>query len=77
MAGDVARRGEPDTVEVLVAEDAAEAVKWYRKAAEQEESSAQYSLGLSYANGEGVAKDPVRALMWFMNAAESGNETAG
>ena len=32
----------------------AEAVRWYRLAAEQGNSSAQYSLGNMYANGEGV-----------------------
>ncbi len=42
-----------------VAEDYAEAVKWYRKAAEQNKAKAQFNLGLCYAKGEGVAKDYV------------------
>ena len=40
-----------------VAQDYAEAVKWYRKAAEQNDAGAQYNLGVCYANGDGVAKD--------------------
>ena len=40
-----------------VAKDQQEAVRWFRMAAEQGDAEAQYNLGLSYANGEGVAKD--------------------
>ena len=36
--------------------DQAEAVKWYRKAAEQNYGSAQYHLGLCYHNGEAWRK---------------------
>lgn len=49
--------------------DEAEAVKWYRKAAEQEnarsQSNAQSMLGLMYADGRGVAKDNTEAMRWF------------
>ena len=34
-----------------VAKDQAEAVKWYRKAAEQNDAAAQYNLGVCYAKG--------------------------
>ena len=34
--------------------DDEEAVKWYRLSAEQGDASAQWHLGLAYANGEGV-----------------------
>jgi TPR repeat protein len=37
-----------------VKQDAAEAVKWYRKAAEQGYARAQFNLGLMYAEGKGV-----------------------
>ena len=40
-----------------VAEDDAEAVRWYRLAAEQGHASAQYNLGLMYAEGNGVPED--------------------
>ena len=52
-----------------VAKDAVEAVKWYRKAAEQNLAEAQYCLGICYANGEGVAKDAVEAVKWWRKAA--------
>jgi tetratricopeptide (TPR) repeat protein len=48
----------------------AEAVKWFRKAAEQKSASSQYYLGLCYYNGEGVAKDYVQAVKWCRKAAE-------
>ena len=53
-----------------VAKDQAEAVKWYRKAAEQNLARAQYNLGVCYADGEGVAKDQVEAVKWYRKAAE-------
>jgi TPR repeat protein len=46
-----------------------EAVKWYRLAADRSHAQAQYNLALSYAKGEGVAQDYVRAHMWFNLAA--------
>jgi TPR repeat protein len=39
--------------------DLVEAVKWYRKAAEQNHAGAQNNLGFCYANGEGVVQDHV------------------
>jgi len=59
-----------------VAEDDAEAVKWYRKAAEQGHDGAQYNLGLMYANGEGVPENAAEAMKWYRKAAEQGNATA-
>ena len=53
-----------------VAKDKVEAVKWYRKAAEQNHASAQCNLGGCYVDGEGVAKDEVEAVKWYRKAAE-------
>jgi hypothetical protein len=44
-----------------VAKDYAEAVKWYRLAAQQGLAVAQLSLSVMYSNGWGVAKDEVEA----------------
>jgi S1-C subfamily serine protease len=41
-----------------------------RKAAEKNLAWAQYNLGVAYANGQGVAKDEVKAVRWFRKAAE-------
>ena len=57
-------------VAIVAAEDHAEAVKRYRKAAEQNEAVAQYNLGVCYKNGKGVAKDDVEAVKWYRKAAE-------
>ena len=53
-----------------VAKDEAEAVKWYRKAAEQNVADAQYNLGVCYANGQGVTEDDAESVKWFRKAAE-------
>jgi TPR repeat protein len=53
-----------------VAKDEVEAVKWYRKAAEQNVAEAQYYLGNCYGLGLGVAKDHAEAVKWFRKAAE-------
>ena len=53
-----------------------EAVKWYRKAAEQGSAAAQSNLGLMYANGRGVLKDDSEAYRWYLKAANQGNSIA-
>ncbi len=55
-----------------VAQDAAEATRWFRKAAEQGQAESQYSLGMRYLLGESVVKDPKEAAHWFQLAAEQG-----
>ena len=59
-----------------MAKDASEAVKWFRKAAEQGSAKAQCNLGVCYANGEGVTKDYVEAYKWLSLASAQGNENA-
>ena len=60
-----------------VTQDYNEAVKWYRKAAEQGNARAQRALGIMYRYGYGVAKDFVLAHMWYNLAAAQGNFGAG
>ncbi|MBI4626967.1 MAG: sel1 repeat family protein [Verrucomicrobia bacterium] len=57
-----------------VPKDNAGAVKWFRKAAEQGNITAQGNLGSMYGNGTGVAKDAVEGLAWSNIAASSGEE---
>ena len=59
-----------------VAKDAAESVKWYRKAAEQGHVLAQRNLGHCYCCGAGVPVDKVEAVKWFRRAAEQGDVSA-
>ncbi len=53
-----------------LARNPAEAVKWYRKAAEQNLAKAQYNLGVCYREGAGVASNGVEAVRWLRKAAE-------
>src|SRR5713101_5651402 len=53
-----------------VTKDYAEAMKWFRKAAEQNYAEAQAILGGCYAYGTGVTKDEAEAAKWFRRAAE-------
>ncbi|MFO1487293.1 MAG: tetratricopeptide repeat-containing serine protease family protein [Verrucomicrobiota bacterium] len=59
-----------------LAKDGAEAVKWYRRAAEQNNAWAQCFLGICYNEGRGVAKDYTEAVKWFRKAAESNDAVA-
>ena len=59
-----------------VAQDYGEAVKWFRKAAEQGNVDAQFNLGLCYEYSKGVAKDIDEAAKWYRKAAEQGNADA-
>ena len=56
-----------------VDKDLVEAVRWYRKAAEQGHAQAQTNLGFTYANGRGVDKDVKRAADWCARAAAQGH----
>jgi TPR repeat protein len=57
-----------------VPQDFAEAVAWYRKAAEQGYVIAQTSLGWMFANSQGVPQDHIRAYMWFKLATAHGDK---
>ena len=50
----------------------AEAVKWYRLAAEQGYAKGQLRLGVMYDNGGGVPEDDTEAVKWYRLAAEQG-----
>lgn len=57
-------------------ENAAEAAKWFRLAAEQNDPQAQFTLGYLYQDGRGVAKNGPEALKWYQRAAEQGHAIA-
>ncbi len=52
------------------------ALRRLREAAEQGDADAQYSLGLIYANGQGVPRDHAEAAKWYRKAAEQGHAKA-
>lgn len=56
--------------------DYAKAYKNFKAVAEQGDTRAQNTLGLMYANGQGVAQDFVQAHKWFNVAAAQGDLNA-
>ena len=56
-----------------VSRDYAKAVEWYRKSAEQGNTSAQYILGCMYHHGNCVSKDYTKAAEWYSKAAKGGH----
>ena len=56
-----------------VKRDYSEAIKWFRKAANQGYAKAQNCMGVMYQRGHGVAKNDSLSLMWFRKAAEQNN----
>ncbi|MGO4916793.1 tetratricopeptide repeat protein [Pseudogemmobacter sp. W21_MBD1_M6] len=60
-----------------VPQDYAEAMTWFRLAAEQGDAGAQNNLGMMYKIGWGVPQDNQTAHMWYNLAAASGNPKSG
>lgn len=56
--------------------DYTEAMRWFRKAADQGNGTAQTNIGLLYYNGEGVTQDYAEAMRWYHEAADQGYATA-
>jgi len=50
--------------------------RWFAEAANQGYASAQFRLGLMYAEGQGVQQDYKQAVKWFTKAAEQGQALA-
>ena len=57
-----------------VPQDDAEAVRWYRLAANQGFTAAQVNLGMMYAQGRGVSQDRVAAHMWLSLAVAQASD---
>ena len=55
-----------------VPQDYTQAIVWYRKAAEQGNARAQFTLGWMYVEGKGVSRDYAQAAVWYRKAAEQG-----
>ncbi len=59
-----------------VPQDYAEAVKWYRLAANQGDAEAQANLGRMYEFGQGVPQNYAEAMKWVRLAVNQGNADA-
>lgn len=82
-----ATRGVPDAMMALCAwymvgaepvmeKDEAEAFEWARKAADLGFAKAEYAVGYFTEMGIGCRRDPLEANVWYVRAADKGNETA-
>jgi hypothetical protein len=47
-----------------------EAMKWFRRAADQGAARAQFNLATAYAEGHGVPQDSAQAVKWYRRAAD-------
>ena len=61
---------------LVVEKDEAEAVKWYRQAADQGHAEAQFRLGTQFEDGRGVEQSHDTALEWYRKAAEQKHSLA-
>jgi TPR repeat protein len=59
-----------------VAQNYAEAFRWYTRSAEQGEPKAQFNLGAMYEVGHGVVQDTAEAMRWYRKAAAQGDQMA-
>lgn len=59
-----------------VSKDEDEAVKWYKRAANQGLAKAQYDLANMYYEGLGTYPDTKQAIAWYREAAEQGHVSA-
>lgn len=51
-------------------------MRFYKLAADQGHSGAQYRLGCSYYSGKGVSEDCAEAVRYWKLAADQGNKVA-
>lgn len=68
----IAHAGFDEGVKAYKNGDYKTAFKEWKPLAEQGDATAQYNLGLMFANGEGVAQDYKQSVSWFSKAAEQG-----
>ena len=55
-------------------QDYFEAVKWFKKSAENGSENGQFKLGMSYLIGLGIQKDRTLAKEWFGKACNNGEQ---
>ena len=59
-----------------VSQSERQAFEWYSKAAQHQDSDAQYNLGLMYLHGQGTAQNTSMAKKWLQQAAAQGDQEA-
>jgi TPR repeat protein len=59
-----------------VPHDYAQAMKWFRKAAEKGDPDGEFSLGNMYQQGLGVPENLPEAIAWYQRASKDGQVQA-
>lgn len=72
-AGDVVAQFSLGALLYYGADDTAQAIDWFRKAAAQKYAPAEFQIGQLYDFGFGVTQNDVEALAWYRKAAEHGS----
>ena len=70
------RFGAPQANNPEISAETVEFVKWYRRAAEDDDIPAQFQLGYMYDTGLGVAPNRLEAEKWYRSAADRGDPWA-
>jgi hypothetical protein len=85
LAGPLAEAGDARAQSVLgllyyggygVQQDDAEALNWFRRAADQDDAVAERNLGVMFSEGRGVPQDQAEAAKWLRRAADRGDARA-
>ena len=63
-------------IEPLLEKDENEAYEWAKKAAESGLPKAEYAVGYFTEMGIGCRRDPLEANVWYVQAADHGDERA-
>ena len=71
-----AEQMETKAFEYWANQDYAQAIDWYRKAAEKGNAAAQCRMGDAYFWGKGIEQSDMYALAWYQRAAIQGNTDA-
>ena len=72
-AGDVVAQFSLGALLYYGADDTAQAVEWFRKAAAQQYAPAEFQMGQLFDFGFGVERSDRDALAWYRKAADHGN----
>ncbi len=59
-----------------ITQDDEQAAVWFRRAGEQGDEQAQFSLGVLYYNGQGLPQSYLEAYYWLNLAAAHGTKEA-
>ena len=61
----------------VIPQNTAEAILWWRKAADQNHLPAEHDSGVDYCDGKIVPQDPGEGIRWLRKVAEQGEEASG